>query len=108
MILKYIQIITTTPTKKDAEKITNIIVEKRLGACAQIVGPIISTYWWKGKIEKSEEWQCIIKSKKKLYNKVEKIIKKVHTYDVPEIISIPIINGNKEYLKWLDGEVGLS
>jgi len=70
----------------------------------QISGPITSTYRWKGKLETTEEWLCLIKTRESLYQKLEKIIKSLHSYETPEIIAIPIIKGSKEYLSWLDNE----
>ncbi len=101
---KYIEIITTTSTKNDAENITNVLMNKRLASCVQIKGPIESTYWWKNEIAKAEEWQCIIKTKKKLYKKIEKEVLSIHPYEVPEIIGIPIVTGYEKYLKWIDKE----
>ena len=101
----YIQVVTTTETREDAEKIAKALVEKRLAACAQLVGPIVSTYWWKENIETAEEWQCIIKSKKSLYGEVEKAIKMLHPYETPEIIALPIVSGSDDYLEWLNAEL---
>lgn len=101
----YIQVVTTTEKREDAEKIAKALVEKRLAACAQLVGPIVSTYWWKGNIETAEEWQCLVKSKKSLYGEVEKAIKMLHPYETPEIIVLPIVSGSADYLKWLTDEV---
>ena len=101
----YIQVVTTTETKEDAEKIAKALVEKRLAACAQLVGPIVSTYWWKENVETDEEWQCIIKSKKSLYGEVEKAIKMIHLYETPEIIALPIVSGSDDYLEWLNSEL---
>lgn len=101
----YIQVFTTVEKKEDAEKIANVAVEKRLAGCVQILGPIKSTYWWKGKIENADEYLCIIKSKKSLYAELEKVIKDIHPYETPEIIAIPIVTGYQGYLKWLGGEL---
>ena len=101
----YIQVVTTTETKEDAEKIAKALVEKRLAACAQLVGPIVSTYWWKDNVETAEEWQCLIKSKKSLYDEVEKAIKMIHPYETPEIIALPIVSGSNDYLEWLNSEL---
>ncbi len=103
---EYIQIFTTTENKEDAEKIAKEVVEKRLAACAQVLGPIESTYWWEGEVEKAKEWLCIMKSRNDLFEKLEAAIKKIHPYDVPEILAVPVIAGNKSYLEWLDREVG--
>lgn len=91
--------------KEDAGKVAKTLVETRLASCVQIVGPILSTYWWKGKVEIAEEWLCFIKSKKGLYNELEKSIKELHSYETPEIIAIPIVAGSKEYLEWLSNEL---
>lgn len=100
----YIQIFTTTDKKEIADKIALSLVEKKLAQCVQIFGPVESTYRWKGRIERTSEWLCIIKTKKANYKKIENEIKKIHTYEVPEIIAIPIITGSNEYLKWLAGK----
>jgi periplasmic divalent cation tolerance protein len=101
----YIQVLTTTEKKEDAERIATCLVEKRIAACVQIAGPITSIYRWKGKIESALEWQCWIKSKEVLFKEIEKTIKSVHPYEVPEIIVVPIVEGSTEYLGWLESEV---
>ena len=98
---KYIQVITTISSKRGAQKIAKALINKRLAACVQIAGPIKSIYRWKGRIETAKEWVCIIKTKKNLYKKVETAIKKIHPYEVPEIIAAPITTANKDYLKWI-------
>jgi len=98
----YIQITTTTETKEQAENIAQHLVEKKLAACVQITGPITSIYRWKGKVEKAQEWLCVIKTREELFDRVETAIKKMHTYETPEIVAVPIIKGSKEYLTWLD------
>ena len=105
---EYIQIFTTTENKEDAEKIAKEVVEKRLAACAQVLGPIESTYWWEGEVEKAKEWLCIIKSRNDLYGELEKAIKGIHPYDVPEILAMPVISGNPDYLQWVDKEVAVN
>lgn len=101
----YIQVFTTTGKKEDAQKIARKVVGKRVAACAQVIGPITSTYWWKDKIEEDEEWLCIMKSREGLYDELEKTIKGLHAYEVPEIVAIPIVSGSRSYLEWLDREV---
>ncbi|MEK7663889.1 MAG: divalent-cation tolerance protein CutA [Patescibacteria group bacterium] len=102
---KYIQIFTTTTKKNDAYKIAKTLVNKKLSACVQITGPIESVYRWHGKIEKSREFLCIIKTKMSNYKKVEKEIKIIHPYELPEIIALPIIEGSQEYLEWINKEL---
>jgi periplasmic divalent cation tolerance protein len=100
----YIQISTTTETKEQAQKIALYLVEQRLAACVQISGPIESTYRWKDKVETAKEYLCLIKTRTTLFEKVEVAIKKLHPYETPEIIAVPIIKGSREYLNWLDDE----
>ena len=102
----YIQVYTTTESKEDAERISRLAVERRVAACAQVFGPIESTYRWEGKLETAKEWYCILKSRRDLYESLEKAIKDNHPYDVPEILAVPVVSGNRDYLDWLDREVG--
>jgi periplasmic divalent cation tolerance protein len=102
---EYVQIISTTETKKEAEKIAQTLVDKRLAGCAQIIGPITSIYRWKGNVEKADEWLCLIKTKKELYASVENAIIQLHKYETPEIIATPVIVGSKEYIEWLNNEL---
>jgi periplasmic divalent cation tolerance protein len=101
----YIQVTTTTETKEQAQKIAQHLVTEKLAACVQILGPINSIYRWKGKVENTQEWLCLIKTQDDLYNKVEAAIKSLHPYETPEIIAVPIIKGSKEYLSWLEDEL---
>ena len=105
MTEEYIQVLTTTGKKEEADKIANAVVAIRLGACAQILGPIVSTYWWKGSVETAEEWMCLVKTKRNLFDRLEKTIKEIHSYQTPEIIAIPIVAGSNDYLEWLRNEV---
>lgn len=101
----HIQVFTTTDRKEDAEHIARLLIEKKVAGCVQILGPVVSTYRWQGKIERSEEWLCFIKTRKDLYDDLEKEIRAVHPYDIPEIIALPIAGGSEQYLQWLNGEV---
>jgi periplasmic divalent cation tolerance protein len=101
----YIQISTTTETKDEAQKIAQYLVDQKLAACIQISGTIESTYRWKGKVETANEWLCLIKTRENCFGKVEAAIKKLHSYETPEIIAVPIVKGSKEYLNWLDDEL---
>ena len=101
----YIQITTTTETKEQAQNIAEHLIETKLAACVQITGPITSIYRWKGKMETANEWLCLIKTREELFEQVEAAIKKMHSYETPEIIALPIIKGSKEYLTWIDDEL---
>jgi periplasmic divalent cation tolerance protein len=101
----YIQVLTTTERKEDAERIARALVEARLAACVQIVGPITSTYRWQGAIESAEEWQCLAKSRQDLFARIDEAIRGIHPYEVPEILALPIAAGSSAYLEWLETEL---
>ena len=105
MATEYIQVQTATEKMEDAQKIARALLEWRLAACVQIVGPIVSSYWWKGKIEMAEEWLCLIKSRQDLFEELEKAIVELHPYETPEIIATPIVAGSADYLAWLNDEL---
>ncbi len=102
---EYLQVITVAGSKEEAERISQTVVENRLAGCGQVLGPVTSTYWWKGKIDKTEEWVCLIKSRTDLYEELERAIRQVHSYEVPEILAMPIATGSKSYLNWLESEL---
>jgi periplasmic divalent cation tolerance protein len=102
----FIQVLTTTDSKNLAEQIGRALVEQRLAACVQIVGPIASIYRWQGQIETAEEWQCWIKTTRERFAAVEQAIRELHTYSMPEILAIPVVNGSAAYLQWLEEQVG--
>lgn len=102
----YIQISTTAASEEEANAIARLLVEKRLAACVQVIGPITSHYRWQGKIETAGEYLCLAKSTAALYPEIEEAIQATHSYEVPEIIAIPCLAGSKEYLAWLAEEVG--
>ena len=98
----HIQVITAAPKKEEAEKIAKKLVEKRLAACVQIIAPVASIYRWEEEIVTGEEWLCLIKTSRKLFDRVERTILEIHPYEVPEILAMPVVAGNSKYLDWLD------
>jgi periplasmic divalent cation tolerance protein len=96
-----IQILTTTANADDARRIARALIERRLAACVQIVGPIEIIYRWEGKIETAAEFQCWIKTRAALYDQAEQAIRELHSYDVPEILVVPVVQGSAAYLDWL-------
>jgi periplasmic divalent cation tolerance protein len=102
----FIEVHTTIDSKEAAQKIAEAVVAKRVAACAQVSGPITSTYWWQGKIDQTEEWRCISKTTRERYDDLEQAIRGIHPYETPEITAIPIIAGNKNYLDWIEAETG--
>lgn len=100
---RYIQVFTTVSKRADADRIARSLAKSRLAACVQVVGPIKSTYNWKGKTETSKEWLCIIKSRRGLYKKIEAHLKSIHGYELPEITCVDM-SGSSEYLDWIAKE----
>ena len=101
LMAEFIVVCTTIDTKEAAQKIAESLVSKHLAACVQVGGPITSTYWWQGEIEHAQEWVCTAKTRKDLYDEVERAIKEVHTYDVPEILAVDVVAGIKSYTDWI-------
>lgn len=98
----HIVIYVTCKSKPEAETIANTLLEEKLIACANIVSGIQSMYWWEGKVNTDQEVLMIIKTRKTLFSKIVKTVKNLHSYTVPEIIALPIIAGNADYLKWIN------
>ena len=100
-----IVVTTTFEQKNEALKLAEILLEKRLVACARIEGPVESLYWWKGKIEYASEYKLVMKSSVSLWGKLEKTIRLKHPYDVPEIVAVSVEYVSKDYDKWLHEEL---
>ena len=100
-----IQVVTTTGSKEEAEAIAAAVVSRRLAACAQVSGPIASTYHWQGKLETSQEWLCTIKTRMSHYAALEAAIRELHSYDLPEILAVEVAAGHEDYLAWMAGEL---
>jgi periplasmic divalent cation tolerance protein len=101
--MTYCIILSTVESQEEADKITAVLLENRVAACVQMK-PILSVYRWKGKIERANEIQLLIKTSDALYHRVEDLIKKHHSYDVPQIVKLPISDGLTEYLEWISEE----
>lgn len=97
----YCVILTACLSVEEAEKIARNLIESRAAACVQMTG-IASFYTWKGKTEKSDEILLLIKTRSSLFGKVESIIRTLHSYEVPEIVVLPIMRGFKKYIDWID------
>jgi periplasmic divalent cation tolerance protein len=104
MVTDCIEVRTTTDSREAAQKIAEALASQRLAACVQISGPITSTYWWEGKVSQAEEWAISAKTQRTLYDRLEQIIKQLHSYDEPEIIAVEIVTGSQSYLDWIRQE----
>ena len=94
-------VFVTCGSEEEAIKISNALVEERLAACVNLISPIRSIYRWEEKIWDEKEWLLIIKTQKKRFQEIEARVKSLHSYSVPEIISLPIVEGSSSYLTWL-------
>lgn len=94
-------VMTTTDSREEAEAIAEGLVNDRLAACVQIVGPITSIYHWEGELERTEEWLLLAKTTADRWPEVEAAIVRVHSYEVPEVIALAIEAGSEAYLAWL-------
>lgn len=105
MTTNYVVVLITAPSKDVARKISDVLLEKKLAACANIAAPINSLYTWQGKVNDDEEVIMFVKTRADLFeSEFVDAVKSVHPYDVPEIIALPIVMGSKSYLDWI-GEV---
>ena len=100
-----VQVLTTAVSEEEARRIAELLIEKKLAACVQVVGPVVSRYRWQGAIEEEREWQCLVKTTRAAYEAVEAAIREVHSYDEPEIIATPILAGSSGYLAWIEENV---
>ncbi|MEM2971816.1 MAG: divalent-cation tolerance protein CutA [Candidatus Bathyarchaeia archaeon] len=105
MTYSHIIVMVTTVNREEAEKIVHCLLNEKLIACANIFGPVSSFFWWVGKIERAEEYLLLMKSHIDLFEKLCEKVKALHSYEVPEIIALPIVKGYKAYMEWLDSSL---
>jgi periplasmic divalent cation tolerance protein len=98
------QVTTTLPDQAVAERIAADLIENRLAACAQVVGPVSTTYRWLGKVERASEWCCILKTTGELLPRLQQRIRELHPYELPEIVALAIVGGDQRYLEWIRAE----
>lgn len=103
---EYIQVFSSVVNRDAAEKIGESVIEKKLAAIVQITGPVKSMYMWHGKMLKGEDWRIVMKTTRDLYEELEAEIKRIHPYGVPEILAVPVLEGNMDYLNWISKELG--
>ncbi len=101
MNTEYIMVFVTTANKAEAEKISQALLKERLIACANIVNPISSFFFWSGKIDRAEECLVVMKSRRDLFGELAERLKGLHSYEVPEVLALPIVEGSVAYLGWL-------
>lgn len=103
---EYIVVLITALKEEEAAEIAKAIVEDKIAACVNIVRNIRSIYRWQGKIEDDNEVLMIVKTRRDLFGSLEERVKELHSYSVPEILALPVIEGSEDYLSWLKEETG--
>ena len=98
---EYLQVLTAAGSEEEAEAISAALVERRLAACVQVLGPVASRYRWRGKVEQAREWLCLAKTEASRYPELEAAIRELHSYAEPEIVATPIVAGSRGYLEWI-------
>ncbi len=101
----FLQVATTVDSEAAAGELAAALVEARLAACVQVLGPVASTYWWQGQVERAQEWLCLVKTTAAALEPAMEAIRAEHSYEEPEITATPIVAGSPGYLKWLGAEV---
>ena len=102
---EFVVVLVTVGSSKEGEQMARALVEEQLAACVNRVKGIQSIYRWQGQVEQSEEELLVIKSRRDLFDRLKKRVQELHSYSVPEIIALPIVDGNENYLRWLEEEL---
>ena len=95
-------VLITASSEEEAHKIAELLVNEKKAACVNILPGVDSLFWWEGKIESAGESLLLVKTKASLFPEIVELVKRTHSYEVPEIIALPIIAGSEDYVKWLD------
>ena len=98
-------VLITTATEEEARNIAELLLNEKKAACVNIVPRVGSLFWWQGKLDSTQESLLIVKTRVSLLPKIVEMVKRSHSYEIPEIIALPIIGGNEDYLNWIDDEV---
>lgn len=104
MTQDFCQVAVTFDDRAAADELLTKIVNERLAACAQVEGPITSTYWWDGQVETAEEWRVDFKTRTSLLDALTARVTELHSYDTPQIVAVPIVGGLDDYLTWIGAE----
>jgi periplasmic divalent cation tolerance protein len=103
--MTYAVVLVTAPSAEEAGRIGRALVDEHLAACANVVPAVASTYRWQGRVEEAGEALIILKTRQDLLGRLTERVKALHSYTVPEVIALPILGGNPDYLRWIDESV---
>jgi periplasmic divalent cation tolerance protein len=101
-----IVVLSTCGSHEEAERLAREVVERRLAACVNVIPRVASYYRWQGKLESAEEWLLVIKSSRERFDDLKNALEQAHTYEVPEVIALPVVDGSANYLNWLEANLG--
>ena len=99
-----IVVLVTVGSEREAETIATALLEERLAACVNVTSPVRSLYRWEGRIADDQEWQMVIKTQARLFEALAARVRALHSYDVPEIIALPVLAGTADYVDWIQNE----
>ena len=99
-----IVVFTTCGSEAEARKLAAALIEKHLAACVNITAPITSVYRWKGILEEAQEWMLIIKSRRERFEELRILLEGAHSYELPEVLAVPVVEGSPNYLAWVEDE----
>ncbi|HEX4841132.1 MAG TPA: divalent-cation tolerance protein CutA [bacterium] len=103
--MSHIVVFVTVGNREEASHLARVLVEERLAACVNLLPSMASTYWWRGQIEQADEVLLVMKTRQDLLEFLTARVRTLHSYTVPEVIAVPIIGGNPDYLAWIDESV---
>jgi periplasmic divalent cation tolerance protein len=100
-----IVVFSTCGSREEAEQLARRLLEARLAACVNVIMQVRSLYWWQDKIEESDEWLLVIKTSRDVFDRVRSVLEAAHSYELPEVLALPVIEGSPNYLAWIDREL---
>ena len=101
-VVEHLVVLVTASSEQEARQIARALVTKMLAACASVVPGITSIYRWQDEVQEDQEWLLVVKTRRDVLDAVIEEVQRLHSYDVPEIIALPLVGGNQDYLRWLD------
>ena len=99
-----IVVLSTCGSAEEAGKLAHLLIDRRLAACVNITAPVTSVYRWKGLVEEAREWHLIIKSRRELFDEIRVALETAHSYELPEVLALQVVDGSLNYLNWIDAE----
>ena len=102
----HVVVFITVGSSEEADSIAQALVQERLAACVNVLSSITSTYRWQGQVQRDEELLLVVKTRRELFDRLVARVEELHSYQVPEIVALPIVAGSADYLRWIDEETG--